>query len=160
MSEFKLSVEFSGETELVLTRPFRAPQALVFRCFTDPEVVRKWLGFGMGTTTQCIADYEIGGLWRHQMDMGEHGTFDTFGQTLEYDAPNRIVRSYVYNVPVVREAICTETATFTESEGITTVQIRIRHLSKENRDGHAASGIEAGVGESYDALERYLATQI
>jgi uncharacterized protein YndB with AHSA1/START domain len=92
--------------------------------------------------------------------MGEHGTFDTFGQTLEYDAPNRIVRSYVYNVPVIREAICTETATFIESEGISTVQIRIRHLSKENRDGHAASGIEAGAGESYDALERYLATQI
>jgi uncharacterized protein YndB with AHSA1/START domain len=160
MSEFKLQVELSGETDIVLTRTFRAPKNLVFQCFTDPELLPKWLGYGMGTTTLCIADYEIGGVWRHQMDMGDHGLFDTFGQTLEFEAPNRIVRSYIYNVPVIREAVCTETATFDEANGLTTLQVRIRHFNRENRDGHAASGIEYGAGESYDALERHLVTQI
>jgi uncharacterized protein YndB with AHSA1/START domain len=156
MSEFKLQLELSGDTEIVLTRQFRAPRAMVFNCFTDPEILPKWLGCGMGTTTLCIADYEIGGVWRHQMDMGDHGLFDTFGQTLEFDAPHRLVRSYVYNVPVYREAVCTETATFEESNGLTTLQVRIRHLSRENRDGHVASGIEYGAGKSYDALEELL----
>ena len=158
MSEFKLELELVGDTELVLTRKFRAPQALVVKCFTDPEILPKWLGCGMGNTTLCVADYEIGGVWRHKMDMGEHGVFDSFGQTLEFEAPNRLVRSYVYNVPVIREAVSTETATFSESEGITTFQVRIRHLSKENRDGHAASGIEYGAGKSYDALDSLLAS--
>jgi len=90
------------------------------------------------------------------MDMGERGLFETFGQVLEFDAPNRMVRSYVYNVPVIREAISTESATFKEVDGITNVQIVIRHLSKDNRDGHFASGIEHGAGQSYDALEQLL----
>ena len=159
MSEFKLQLELRGDTEIVLRRTFRAPQATVFNCFTDPEILPKWLGCGMGTTTLCIADHEIGGVWRHKMDMGEHGQFDSFGQILEFDAPNRLVRSYIYNVPVIREAVSTETARFSESEGLTFVEIVIRHLSKENRDGHAASGIEFGAGKSYDALDEYLANQ-
>ena len=157
MPEFKLQLELRGDTEIVLKRQFRAPQDMVFKCFSDPEIQPKWLGCGMGKTTLCVADYEIGGVWRHMMDMGEHGIFDSFGQTLEFDAPHRVVRSYVYNVPVIREAICTETAVFSAVDGITTVEIVIRHLSKENRDGHAASGIEYGAGLSYDSLEALLA---
>lgn len=91
------------------------------------------------------------------MDMGENGTFDSFGQILDYESPNRIVRSYVFNVPVIREAVSTETATFSEADGVTAVEIVIRHMSKENRDGHAASGLEYGAGKSYDALEEFLA---
>lgn len=158
MPEFKLELQLRGDTEIVLTRRFRAPQEMVFRCFTDPEILPKWLGCGMGTTTVCSADYEIGGVWRHQMDLGEHGLFDTFGQTLDFDAPNRLARSYVYNVPVIRESVCTETATFSETGGITTIEVVIRHMSKENRDGHVGSGIEYGAGLSYDALEAMLAS--
>lgn len=157
MPEFKLELELRGDTEIVLKRQFRAPREMVFKCFSDPEILPKWLGCGMGTTTLCVADYEIGGVWRHMMDMGEHGVFDSFGQTLEFDAPSRMVRSYVYNVPVIREAICTETAVFSAAGEITTVEIVIRHMSKENRDGHAASGIEYGAGLSYDSLEALLA---
>ena len=157
MSEFKLQLELRGDTEIVLHRQFRAPKATVFNCFTDPNILPKWLGCGMGKTILCVADYEIGGVWRHQMDMGDYGLFDSFGQTLEFEVPNRLVRSYIYNVPVIREAVSTETATFSESDGITTVEIVIRHLTKENRDGHAASGIEYGAGKSYDALEDFLA---
>lgn len=156
MPEFKLDLELRGDTQIVLKRQFRAPQEMVFKCFTDPEVLPKWLGCGMGTTTLCVADYEIGGVWRHKMDMGEHGQFDSFGQTLDFDAPNRLVRSYIYNVPVIREAVCTETATFSNDGAITTVEVVIRHMSKENRDGHAASGIEYGAGKSYDSLEELL----
>jgi uncharacterized protein YndB with AHSA1/START domain len=156
MGEFKLDLELRGDTELALRRKFRAPKALVFKSFTDPEILPRWLGCGMGKTTLCVSDHEIGGVWRHQMDMGEHGTFDTFGQTLDFDAPNRVVRSYVYNVPIIRESICTETASFSEADGVTTVEIVIRHLCKENRDGHAASGIEQGAGMSYDSLDALL----
>jgi len=155
--EFKLELELRGDTEIVLKRQFRASQEMVFKCFTDPSIQPKWLGCGMGVTTVCIADYEIGGVWRHSMDMGEHGLFDSFGQTLEFQAPDRVVRSYVYNVPVIRESIATETASFSEANGVTTVEVVIRHLSKESRDGHAASGIEYGAGLSYDSLEALLA---
>jgi uncharacterized protein YndB with AHSA1/START domain len=80
----------------------------------------------------------------------------SFGQALELEAPTRLVLCYIYNVPVIREAVSNETATFTESNGITRVEIVIRHLAKENRDGHAASEIEFGAGKFYDGLEEFL----
>jgi uncharacterized protein YndB with AHSA1/START domain len=153
MSEFKLSATKRGDTEIVLERAFRAKRELVFKCFTEPELVKQWLGCGCGKTTVCESSTSVGGPWRHVMDMGERGQFETFGQILEFDGPNRLVRSYVYNVPVIREAISTETATFAEVDGVTTVQILVRHLSKENRDGHFDSGLEGGASMSYDALE-------
>jgi len=157
MPEFQLQVDLRGDTEIVLSRQFRSPQALVFKCFTDAAILPKWLCPSWATSVYCVVDTEIGGVWRHKIDMGEHGTFDSFGQTLEFDAPNRYVRSDVINVPVTREAISTETATFTEKDGVTTVEIVIRHLSKELRDGNAESGVAEGTCSAYDHLEGLMA---
>ena len=155
-AEHKLKVEPVGDTEILMRRQFRAPREMVFRCFTDPKLLTQWLGCSMGKTLLCEVDTSIGGVWRHTMDMGEHGKFETFGQTLEYEAPKRLVRSYVYNVPTIRESVSSETATFSEANGITTVEILIRHLGKESRDGHMGSGLEFGAGSSYDSLEQFL----
>jgi len=157
MAEFKLQVALRGDTEIVMTRQFRAPQALVFKCFTDAQILPKWLCPPCGKSTYCVVDTEIGGIWRHKIEMGEHGTFDSFGQTLDFDAPNRYVRSDVINAPVIREAISTETATFTENDGVTTVELVIRHMSKELRESSAESGIEEGTCGAYDTLETIMA---
>lgn len=156
MSEFKLEFELRGDTEIVLRRKFRAPKALVFRCFTDAEILPRWLTCGVGQSIHCEVNTEIAGMWRHKIDMGENGIFDSFGQTLEFEPPNRYVRSDVFNVPVYREAISRETTTFTEEDGVTTVEAVIRHLSKEYRDGHAASGIDEGSAKCYEMLDALL----
>jgi uncharacterized protein YndB with AHSA1/START domain len=157
MSEFKLEVELRGDTEIVMKRNFRAPQALVFRCFTEPELLRKWLAPPNSVSTYCVIDTEIGGVWRHKLEMGEDITFDSFGQTLDFDAPNRYVRSDVINVPGLREAISTETATFSESGGVTTVELAIRHLCKEYRDACSESGVAEGSICGYETLDSILA---
>ena len=134
-----------------MTRKFRAPQALVFRAFTEPVLVKKWMCPPGCESTMLVIDTSIGGVWRHKIDMGEHGTFDSFGQTLEFDAPNRIVRSDVVNIPGARENIATETTTFSETDGVTTLQLVVRHLSKEIRDKNIA--FAEGSCAGYDALE-------
>ena len=154
MSEFKLEFEPRGDTEIVMTRKFRAPRELVFRAYTDPVMVKKWMCPPCGESTMLVIDTSIGGVWRHKIDMGEHGTFDSFGQTLEFDAPNRIVRSDVVNIPGARENIATETTTFSEEEGVTTLQLVVRHLSKEIRDENIA--FAEGSCSAYDALEMVL----
>lgn len=156
MSEFKTETELRGENELVMRRQFRAPKELVFRCFTDAALVPKWMCPPFGTSTSCVIDTSIGGVWRHTIDMGEHGTFDSFGQTLDFDAPNRYVRSDVINIPVVRETISTETATFTESGGITTVELVARHMSKEGRDEQAGSGASEGLAQAFQTIDAML----
>ena len=66
--ELKLKVEAVGDTEIRMLRQFRAPREMVFRCFTDPELLRQWLGCGMGKTLRCEVETSIGGVWRHVMD--------------------------------------------------------------------------------------------
>lgn len=154
MPEFTMEFETRGDTEIVMTRKFRAPKELVFKAVTTPEMVKKWMCPPFGTSTMLVIDTEIGGVWRHIIDMGEHGTFDSFGQTLEFDAPNRIVRSDVINIPGARENIATETSTFSEEGGITTLQLTIRHMSKELRDESMA--FAEGSCAGYDALEMIL----
>lgn len=156
MAEFMMESELRGDTELVLRRKFRAPKALVFKCFTDPTILPKWLCPPFGKSIYCAVDVEIGGVWRHKIDMGEYGMFDSFGQTLEFSAPDRYVRSDVVNVPVAREAISTETATFSEVDGVTTVELVVRHMSKDLRDENAASGVVEGTGGAFEALDGIL----
>jgi uncharacterized protein YndB with AHSA1/START domain len=65
--------------ELVATRVFDAPRALVFKLWTDPEHVARWWGPRGFTTTTAAMDVRPGGVWRHVM----HGPDGA-------DYPNRI----------------------------------------------------------------------
>jgi uncharacterized protein YndB with AHSA1/START domain len=132
--EFKLQVSAQGETEILLTRQYRAPRELVFRCFTEPALIVQWVGCGKGTISESTYDEAIGGNWTLKMIMEQGNVFVTFGQILEFERPNRVVRSYMYDAPVIREQVSSETTSFSEEDGVTTVTIRIRHLCRENRD--------------------------
>jgi hypothetical protein len=45
------------------------------------------------------------------------------------------------------------TAIFTEVDGRTTLTLLVQHTSKEYRDGHIESGMEAGLQDALDLLE-------
>jgi len=154
--EFKLQVSAQGETEILISRQFRAPRDLVFRCFTEPALITQWVACGHGTTIECTFDTVIGGNWTHKMLIGDANLFVTFGQVLEFDRPSRVVRSYIYDVPVIREQVSSETTSFSEENGVTTVTILYRHLCRENRDGHLQSGLKEAASTSYDALHTLL----
>lgn len=160
MSRFKAESELRGDTEIVITRQFAAPQSLVFQCMTDPAILPKWLCPPGGKSVHCEIDPKIGGVWRHKIEHGEGELFDSFGQTLDFDAPNRYVRSDVINVPVVRESISTETANFSEADGVTTVEMVIRHMNKEERDSAASMGAAEGIGWSFQALDEILESML
>ena len=43
--------------------------------------------------------------------------------------------------------------TFTEVDGRTRLTVLVHHKSKEHRDGHINSGMEAGMQDAFDLLE-------
>jgi len=51
------------------------------------------------------------------------------------------------------DAEAVNTATLTEDDGTTTLTVTVLHSSKENRDGHLDSGMEAGMQVVLDRLE-------
>lgn len=54
--------------QLVLERRFDAPRALVWRTWTDPELLHRWYGPGCETTIHSY-DLRPGGTWRNEMAM-------------------------------------------------------------------------------------------
>ena len=68
------------DREIVLTREFDAPRELVFRAWTEPEHLPRWMGpHGFSITTHAI-DVRVGGTWSYTM----HGPDGT-------DSGNRVV---------------------------------------------------------------------
>ena len=52
------------------------------------------------------------------------------------------------------EAEAVDTLTFAEVDGSTFLTLLVQHTSKEHRDAHIDSGMEAGMQEALDLLEQ------
>jgi uncharacterized protein YndB with AHSA1/START domain len=63
----------TSDHEIVHSRVFRAPRELVWKAWTDPELVVKWWGPRGFTTTIETMDFRVGGAWKHTMH-GPDGT--------------------------------------------------------------------------------------
>ena len=56
-------VTFPNDLEIVITREFDAPVALVFDVLTKPEHVRKWFAPFTCEVTECSIDLRVGGSY-------------------------------------------------------------------------------------------------
>jgi uncharacterized protein YndB with AHSA1/START domain len=54
----------AAERELVITRIFDAPRALVFKAWTEPDRVARWWGPQGFVTLYCEMDVRVGGAFR------------------------------------------------------------------------------------------------
>ncbi len=57
--------------EYVLDREFDAPREMVWRAWTDPELLARWYGPGVETIIHKF-DLKPGGTWLNEMKMGEN----------------------------------------------------------------------------------------
>jgi uncharacterized protein YndB with AHSA1/START domain len=147
-------VTLPSDREILITRVFDAPAALVFRAWTTPELVRRWWGYESSPLVVCDIDLRPGGAWRYVTrdadgtELGWHGTH------LEIEAPHRLVSTEVFEGYPEGEA--QNTLTLTERDGSTVLAVTVLHSSKENRDGHVASGMEGGLQHSLNRVEDLL----
>jgi uncharacterized protein YndB with AHSA1/START domain len=74
------------------------------------------------------------------------------GEYREIVPNERIVATEVYEGMPEVEAL--NTVTFAEADGRTTLTMLVQHASKEARDAHMASGMEAAMREAMDLLEK------
>jgi uncharacterized protein YndB with AHSA1/START domain len=146
------TVTLPSDTTILITREFDAPAALVYRAWTTPELVKRWWSGERGEVTSAEIDLRVGGRWRYVMSA--HGEFEVafHGEYLEIVPDERIVSTEVYEG--FPDAQATNTMTLVEEAGRTTLTTLVQHTSKEHRDGHVNSGMEGGMQESFDALER------
>jgi uncharacterized protein YndB with AHSA1/START domain len=144
-------VTLPTETEILITREFDAPRHLVFRAWTEPELIRRWWHAKRGEMTVADVDLRVGGRWRYVMIA--HGEFEVgfHGEYLEIVPDERLVTTETYEG--APEAPATSTVTFAETDRRTTVTLLVAHATREHRDAHIASGMEAGLQDALDLLE-------
>ena len=154
-------VEFPNELDVLITREFDAPITLVFDVLTKPEHVSKWGATPPDRMTECSIDLRVGGNY-HYSFVTQDGTVCAFrGTYLEVEPPTRTVETWLFGGWPDADAV--ETWQLHETDGVTTVTMRLAFRDKAGRDHYPASGPEAreltssdGPGASFDAMEEIL----
>ena len=157
MTELQITAE-PGVPQVLTTRTFDAPRDLVFRAFTEPDLLVQWLGPRQYTMTIERYDLRDGGTYRyvHADDAGNaygfHGVFhgdpspDGMVQTFEFEgAPGNVSM---------------DTLTLEEHDGKTTVRTNSLFQSVEARDAMIEHGMAEGMSEGYDRLDELVAKLI
>ena len=151
----ELHVAAEGDREIVTERVFDAPRERVFQAFVDPELVPRWWGRRQDTTTIDKFDPREGGEWRFVTD-GPDGSTAFRGTFRAIEPPERIEQTFEWEG--MPGHVVVETATFEDlGGGRTKVSTHSRFDTTEERDGMLASGMEIGMGESYEKLDELLA---
>ncbi len=147
-------VTLPSDTEILITRQFDAPKALVWEALTRPEHVLRWWGPEWCPLESADIDLRVGGAWRYVATMEDGTKLAWRGVYREIDAPNSITSTEVFEGFPDAESV--NTMTLTESDGVTTLQTLVRHKSQEFRDGHIESGMEGGMQETFNRLDALL----
>jgi uncharacterized protein YndB with AHSA1/START domain len=153
------TVELPTDEQILITREFDAPKHLVFKAYTTPELVKRWWSGQKGEVTIAEIDLHVGGRWRWVMVSSQGFEVAFHGEYQEIVPDERLVSTEIYEIPDQGDSPPTvNTATFTETDGRTTLTVLVQCPSKELRDTIIDSGMESGMQESYDALERVAAS--
>jgi uncharacterized protein YndB with AHSA1/START domain len=152
-----LQVTAQGDREVVMTRVFDAPRALVYEAFTRPELLRRWFGPRGFTMDVCEVDFRVGGGFRFVLRTPTGKTMGMSGVYRELVPPERSVHLESFDDFPGEPAVVT--AVFTERDGKTTLNVHILAPSREARDGMLATGMEHGAAETYDRLAELLAAE-
>ena len=148
-------IEYPSDLEIVTTREFEAPIGLVFDVLTKPEHVRNWFAPFEDKMTVCSIDLRVGGTY-HQVFVTEDGTECSFrGAYLEVEPPTRTVATWLFEGWPDAEAV--ETMQLHETDGVTTLTMRLAFRDKAGRDHMTRfDGQQASFDQMEDILRSLL----
>ncbi|MBI2078279.1 MAG: SRPBCC domain-containing protein [Euryarchaeota archaeon] len=146
------TLSLPSDREIQIDRAFNAPRPLVWRAWTEPKLLPKWLGPARFKMTKSEMDVRKGGTYRWEWNVPPSGLVIR-GNFVEVDAPRRMVtEEYMEPYPEPSH----NTITFTEKDGRTTVSVLIRVKTKEGRDAMLETGMKQGMDEGYGRLDGLL----
>jgi uncharacterized protein YndB with AHSA1/START domain len=156
-------VSLPSDGEVLVERAFRAPRERVWRAYTTPELLQRWLlgppGWEMPV---CEMDLRVGGRFRWRWRSKEDGSeFGFHGEFREVEAPARIRHTEAFDPGDTGESMgegeAMVTVTFTERDGVTTLATLVDYGSRESRDQAMSTGMTDGMEMSYRLLDDLLA---
>jgi uncharacterized protein YndB with AHSA1/START domain len=157
-SSNRATVTLPTDEQILIEREFDAPRHLVYRAYTTPDLVERWWHAKRGEVTLVEIDLRVGGKWRYVMVASDGTEVGFHGEYREVITDERLVSTEVYEgLPEgvsEEEAATLNTATFTETDGRTTLAILVQAKSKISRDAIIESGMEDGLQDALELLEQ------
>ncbi len=143
--------------ELVLTRVFDAPRALVFKAWTDPKHVARWWGPGGFTNPVCEWDARPGSPIRVDMTGPDGVVYPMGGVFHEIVEPERLVFTTI-GLDEKGNALheVHNTVTFAEHEGKTKLTLHAVVVKAAPATAAALAGMEEGWSQSLDKLSEHV----
>ena len=141
--------------ELVLTRVIDAPREMVYRAWTEPELLKQWFAPKPYTTPVAELDVRPGGS-NHIVMRGPDGVdLPNRGVYLEVVPNERLVvtDAYVSAWEPALKPFMTLILTFEDAGGKTRYTARVRHWTAADRKAHEEMGFHEGWSRCTDQLE-------
>jgi uncharacterized protein YndB with AHSA1/START domain len=150
-------IELPNDHDVLITRAFAAPIALVFDVLTNPEHVTRW--FFDRELKECSIDLRVDGEYRYIFVTDDGTEMTVRGTFLEVEPPGRTVSTWLVEgrPDGLPDAHAIETCELEEANGVTTVTVRLAFTDSAERptrfDGMQASW------DRFDDLLRSLRSQ-
>ena len=147
-----------SETEVVLTRVFDAPRALVFKVWTQPHHLAQWWGPRDFTNPVCELDVRIGGKIVIHMRGPDGTVYPMTGTFREIVVPERLVFTAIAedrNGAAQLEGLIT--VTFEEEGGKTRLTVREKAVALVPAAAAILARMETGWAQSLHRLETVVA---
>ncbi len=141
-----------------IVREFDAPVDRVFRAWTDPELVRQWMGPRSIDMQIQTWDCRTGGEYRYTAVQDGEEVAHFYGSFHQVRPNERLVQTFGFDE--MPDAVSLDQLTFEDLGDGRTRTVGLSVVSSmEARDGMMASGMEVGVVEGYEKLDEILAEQ-
>jgi uncharacterized protein YndB with AHSA1/START domain len=141
--------------ELVISRTFDAPRSLVYKAWTQPEHMVRWMGPHTYTCLSAKLDVRPGGSFRagiRSQDGKEHWMRGIYREVVE---PEKLVFTFSWEKEGEYGRETLVTITFGETDGKTRMTFRHAHFeTAEARDDH-----NKGWNGCFDRLAEHLANE-
>jgi uncharacterized protein YndB with AHSA1/START domain len=157
MSELQIVAE-PGVPQIVTTREFDAPRDLLYRAFTEPDLMAQWLGPRKYAMKVDRFDMRDGGTWRYVHVDDQGNEFGFHGVFHGEPSPEGIVQTFEFEGAPGNVQL--DTVTFEEHDATTTVRTNSVFQTVEARDAMVEHGMAEGMTEGYERLEELLNTSL
>ena len=141
-----------GRQELLITREFDLPRALVFKAFTEADIVEQWMG-----TKVLKLESKKNGSWQYETrDAQGKVVFKANGVIHDLIPDRKITRTFeMENVPFGVQLELYEFEPVTEETSL--LKMHVIYESTEQRDQVLKFGMVQGINMAHNRLQEVLA---
>jgi uncharacterized protein YndB with AHSA1/START domain len=139
-----------GKQDLVITREFDLPLELLFKAYTEAELVAQWMG-----TKVVKLESKKHGSYRFETSHDSNIVFSAHGTIHEFVPNQSIIRTFeMENMPIGVQLECLAFERLTDSTS--SLKIQIIYQSAEHRERQLKMPFAYGINMAHNQLEEIL----